>query len=68
VTKIATGIVERVYGSISKEDWDVLQKYYNGSMDMLDEPENMLIPVPRLTVRVRALLELRRFTVEKRDE
>jgi hypothetical protein len=66
VTKIAAGIMDRVYGSVSEEDWDVLQKYYNGSMEAL--VEDLDTPIPRLTVRVRALLELRRHSQEKENQ
>ena len=65
MTKIVQGIVNRVYESISEEDYEAIQKYYNDSMEMLSEVENIELPIPRLTKRVRALLELHRLSQEK---
>jgi hypothetical protein len=60
-------IVERVYESISAEEWEILQDCYNDSMDMLDELENLDVPIPRLSKRVRTLLELRRQSQKKEE-
>ena len=65
MTKLATGIVSRVYNSISDEDWDVLQDYYNKSKEWLCELENLDEPYPLLTTQTRCLLELRRQTKMK---
>jgi hypothetical protein len=52
-------IVDMVFESLSEEEWEILQGYYNTTKDMLCELENIEVPIPRLMKKDQALLELR---------
>jgi hypothetical protein len=60
-------IVDRVYGSISEEEWEILRNHFDENMELLYELENIEIPVPNLTKRVRFLLEFQ-FQSKAKEE